>query len=121
MEQNNNFIKGLFIGSLAGGLVGTLTSLLYAAKSGKELRKDIKDKTNELYDGTEKLVMEAKTIAGNKVNDGKKILMDTKKQVDSIISTGKEVVDDEINHIKTSIKAGVNAYNETKIQNTNHG
>jgi hypothetical protein len=54
------------------------------------------------------------------MNDGKKIFMDARGKLDSIVSTGKEVVDDEINHIKTSVKAGVSAYNETKIHNHDH-
>ena len=120
MEQTNGYVKGIFIGTLAGGLIGSITALLYAAKSGKDLRKDIINKTNEYYDDTEKFIAETKTKAGNKMNDGKKIFIDAKGKIDSIVSSGKEVVDDEINHLKTSFKAGVNAYNETKIQNNDH-
>ena len=117
MEQNNGYVKGLFIGSLTGGLIGSITALLYAGKSGKELRKDIKNKTDKYYDVTEKFIADTKTKAGDRINDGMKIIMDAKGKVDSIVSTGKELVDEEINHIKSSINAGVNAYNETKIQN----
>ena len=42
--------KGLLIGFLTGGIVGAAIALLYAPKSGKELRKDIKDKADEFKD-----------------------------------------------------------------------
>ena len=120
MKQNNGYVKGLFIGSLAGVLIGSLTALSYAGKSGKELRKDIKNKTDKYYDDTEKFIADTKTKAGDRINDGMKFINDTKDKVDSIVSTKKELVGDEINHIKSSINAGVSAYIENKIHNNDH-
>ena len=45
MSQENGYVKGLFIGLLTGSAIGAIVALLYAPKSGKELRKDIKIKT----------------------------------------------------------------------------
>jgi gas vesicle protein len=120
MNQNNGYGKGLFIGSLAGGLIGSLTALLFTTRSGKEMRKDIKNKTDKYLDDTEKLINDTKAKAEDTINEGKKIFMDSKGEVDSIVSTGKELVDDEINHIKSSINAGVSAYIENKIHNSDH-
>ena len=117
MEQKNGYVKGLLIGSLAGGLIGALTALLFAAKSGKELRTDIKNKTNGYYDDTEKFIAQAKTMATGKINDGKKILVDAKNKIDSIVLTGMEVVDAEIDNIKSTFKSGVNSFNATKKDN----
>jgi len=47
MSKEKNLSKGLLIGFLAGGAIGAIIALLYAPKSGKELRKDIKDKADE--------------------------------------------------------------------------
>jgi len=44
-EDNSGMLKGLIIGVLAGGAVGALVALLYAPKSGRELRADIKEKS----------------------------------------------------------------------------
>ena len=38
MTQNNGVLKGLVIGLLAGSAIGAVLALLYAPKSGKELR-----------------------------------------------------------------------------------
>src|ERR1035437_8699423 len=103
MSNENGYVKGLFIGFLAGGAIGALVALLYAPKSGKELRYDIKNKTDEYYDETEKFIADAKVKAKSKTG--------------SIVSTGKEVVDGETAKLKTAFKAGVNAYKETKNQN----
>ena len=42
-EENNGMAKGMLVGFLAGSVVGAIIALLYAPKSGKELRKDIKE------------------------------------------------------------------------------
>ena len=139
MSQDNGYVKGLFIGLLAGGAVGALVALLYAPKSGKELRKDIKTKTDEYYDETEKFIADAKVKAKDMMNEGKKrseqiiatakvkseellknaerIFTEAKSKTGSIVSTGKDVVDGETTKLKTAFKAGMDAYKETKNQN----
>ena len=72
MSEENGYVKGLFIGLLAGGVVGAIVTLLYAPKSGKELRMDIKNKTDEYYDETEKFIADAKVKANDMMNEGKK-------------------------------------------------
>ena len=139
MSQENGYVKGLFVGLLAGGAMGALVALLTAPKSGKELRKDIKNKTNEYYDETEKFIADAKVKAKDMMNEGKKrsdqlianakskseellknaerIFTEAKNKTGSFFATGKEVVDGETAKLKTAFEAGVNAYKETKNQN----
>ena len=53
MHRNNSeqSSAGKFLlGLLAGGVVGSAIALLYAPKSGKELRRDIRDKKDYLFD-----------------------------------------------------------------------
>ncbi len=47
-------------------------ALLYAPKSGKELREDIKHKTDEYMDDAEKFIADAKVKAKDVINEGKK-------------------------------------------------
>jgi gas vesicle protein len=37
-------------GALIGGAIGAITALVFAPKSGRELRRDIADRSAELYD-----------------------------------------------------------------------
>jgi gas vesicle protein len=54
-----NFFKGLFIGSALGALAG----ILFAPKSGKELRSDIKDKGNKILNDGKEIYADASTKA----------------------------------------------------------
>ncbi|MGA7720507.1 MAG: YtxH domain-containing protein, partial [Ignavibacteriaceae bacterium] len=71
MSKNNNG-KGVLIGFLAGGALGAIIALLYAPKSGKELRSDIKVKADEYLGEAEKYIAEAKDKAKDMINEGKK-------------------------------------------------
>ena len=90
MEQGNGYLKGLIIGSLAGGLIGVFAALFYGSKRGKSLRKGIKNKTGEYYDETTKLLTDAKIKATDMLEEGKKIIKEVKSKADSIISNVKE-------------------------------
>ena len=136
MAQENNFGKGLMLGFLAGGAIGAAFALLYAPKSGKELREEIKSKSDDYLDDAEKYLADAKDRAINLINDGKKrsdklikdakvksdklmkdaeqVMHDAKKKTGEYIKTGKETADQKRDQIKTAIKAGVDAYKETK-------
>ncbi|MGE5410103.1 MAG: YtxH domain-containing protein [Clostridiales bacterium] len=132
MSRDNEMGKGLLIGLLAGSVVGSLIALLYAPKSGKELRKDIKDKTDEFMEDAEKYLSEAKDKAVDLINDGKKksekLIADAKVKVDSLlqdaekilsdakdkageaINTSKDSVGKESDKLKNAFKAGLDAY-----------
>jgi len=58
MKTGNSFLTGLLTGAAIGGII----ALLYAPKSGKETREDIKSKFAEL----EKELEELKGKAGQK-------------------------------------------------------
>jgi len=136
MSHDNNLTKGFLIGFLAGGTVGAIVALLTAPKSGKELRADIKTKSEEYFDEAEKYLAEAKDKARELINEGKKkserIISDAKTKSDDIlkdaekiikeakvkttdvIQTGKEKIEVEADRIKSSVKAGIDAYKEAK-------
>ena len=49
-EEDESFAKELLIGGLIGGVVGITAGLLLAPKSGKQLRHDITEIGEEIYD-----------------------------------------------------------------------
>lgn len=136
MAQDNNIGKGIVIGFIAGGALGAALALLYAPKSGRELREDIRGKTDEALDEAEKYIAEAKDKAIDLINDGKKksdkLIKDAKEKSDKLlkdaekvfeeaktkageyVKTGKETAGQKRDQLKTAIKAGVDAYKETK-------
>jgi gas vesicle protein len=135
-HDNNNLTKGLLLGFVAGGAVGAILALLYAPKSGKELRADIKLKTDDYLDEAEKYLAEAKDKAKDMINEGRKrsekIITDAKSKSDEILKDAekifhdakskssetfqhsKEKIESEAGRIKDSVKAGIDAYKEAK-------
>src|SRR5690606_19594157 len=77
--------KGIafFVGTLVGSVIGSATALLFAPKSGKELRGDIKagtekviEKGSEAIDGVSETVFEV----SKKIEDGATKAVHTAKQ-----------------------------------------
>lgn len=125
MENRTSSSKGFLLGLLAGGAIGSITALLYAPKSGRELRKDIGNKSREVVKGTEQYIDSAKTRAANIISDGRKkaesMISDARKKADQLTkgteklyTQGKEYLTDEAIKIKDAVKAGVDTYNEER-------
>lgn len=114
MLKENGSGKGLIKGLLVGGTVVGLVSLFLASKSGKELRKDIKDKFNKNLEESKKIINDGKLKANDLIDNGLKIFSDAKLKTGSILLTGKEILDHEKDKIKPAFKLGVDAYTETK-------
>jgi gas vesicle protein len=128
MAQNNSMLKGLVIGLLAGGAIGAVLALLYAPKSGKELRSDLRDKADDLLDGAEGYVNAARAKAGELVTEAKRrsdqIISDAKKKAGSLIEDADKIISDarqkagpiveEGSRLKNAVRAGVEAYREER-------
>lgn len=136
--EESKMTKGLVLGFLTGGIVGTLVTLLYAPKAGKELRADITKKKDEIIDDTSEYMQIAKEKASELINDGKKksetLISEAKKKATSIIEDAnkvlseakdkaeeklgnvKEKVSTEAEKVKGAFQAGKDAYLEEKKQ-----
>ena len=128
--------KKIAIGTLIGACVGYFAGVFTAPKSGKELRADIKMKSEEYLDEAEKYLTEAKDKARELINEGKKkserLIHDARSKSDDILKdaekvfkdakikttdafhAGKEKIETEAERIKSSVKAGLDAYKEAK-------
>ena len=134
--EENKMAKGIILGFLAGSVVGGIIALLYAPKSGKEFRHDIKIKKDEFLDDTAEYMQIAKSKANELINEGKRkgeqLITDAKKKAGTLIEDAnsllsnakdkavekfggaKDKVTNEADRIKDAFKAGVDAYNEEK-------
>lgn len=134
--EDNKTTKGLLLGFITGGIVGAAIALLYAPKSGKELRHQIKNKKDELLDDTSEFLQIAKTKAADMVNEGKRrseeLISDAKKKANSLIGDAntilneakqrasttidstKEKISSEAERVKEAFKSGMEAYNQEK-------
>jgi len=124
-EDKNGLTKGLIIGLLIGGVVGAITALLYAPKSGRELRADIKKKATDLAENTSDIIKKAKSNIGETVNVAKsrsdQIVSEVKEKAghimddaEKVLSEVRERVGSEGSKIKSAFRAGVDAYKSEK-------
>jgi len=102
MENNKGqeYSRGLSFlkGAIIGGIVGAIAALAFAPKSGKELRADIKRRTNEL------------------ANDADEALQVLHEKTDKILAEGRKKADvllQEIEQKLTSIKVNPNELYES--------
>ncbi|MDR0926545.1 MAG: YtxH domain-containing protein [Ignavibacteria bacterium] len=121
MRDNYSPAKTFLLGAIIGGAVGAVTALLFAPKSGRELRRDIADTTNEIYDKTTDFV-------STTIQDGKQkaqsIIDAAKRQADSILAkssdyyedakgkvvSSAETVQQRFDNLKEAAKAGADAF-----------
>lgn len=135
-NEENGMGKGLLIGFLTGAAVGSILALLFAPKSGKELRDDIKTKSQDFIEDADLYIVKAKDKASQLINEGKKksekLVAETKEKVDTLLGEaekilseardkagnvahqGKEKIEKESERLKTAIKAGMDAYKTEK-------
>ncbi|MCA9376577.1 YtxH domain-containing protein [Candidatus Nomurabacteria bacterium] len=69
MSKGTSFVKG----AVAGAIAGTVAGVLFAPKSGKETRNDIKKKAQELKTQAEDVYKKAKMSLDKKVAEVKKL------------------------------------------------
>jgi len=133
MPQENrgaDFFKGFLI----GGSIGAVIALLFAPKSGNELRADIRRKSREIYDETEEKFGEWKEQAAEIVEQGKRQaealrtqaeakIAETRAKAEQLVSEGRakardlveqgvKTVEREKGRVKSALDAGVKAYRE---------
>jgi gas vesicle protein len=126
--RDNQMMKGVLIGLLAGGAIGAILALLYAPKSGKELRAEIREKADDLVEGANQYVNAAQSKAGDIVSEAKKrsdlLISDAKKKADTLLSDADRVLSDarqkagnaveEGTRLKGAVKAGIDAFKEER-------
>lgn len=136
MSQNTKNVKGFFIGFLAGSAVGAVVALLTTPKSGENLRKEIKQKSDEYFDEVDKYLAETKNNAGKVIEesrrkfanilhdikskpeaiyrDAERVFNDAKGKTIEVFNSGKEIVETETERLTSSVKAGIETYNDEK-------
>ncbi|MDZ7767332.1 MAG: YtxH domain-containing protein [Melioribacteraceae bacterium] len=136
MSQNTKSTKGYFIGFLAGGVIGAAVTLLTTPKSGANMRKEIKQKSDEYFDEVDKYFSEAKQNANKMMDESRRkfatILHDIKSKPEAmykdagrafndakgktieVFNSGKERVETETEKLTSSVKAGLETNNDEK-------
>jgi gas vesicle protein len=91
-----HFFKGLLIGSALGALAG----ILFAPKSGKELRSDIKKKGNEILKDGKEIYADASTKAKEIIGEVKHQVTELKRDAEDAGEKIVEEVHEKIGQVK---------------------
>jgi gas vesicle protein len=78
------------LGLLIGGALGALAGILFAAKSGKELRSDIKGKVREVVKDAEDIYADSSTKAKAIFEEAKHQAKELKKDADRHFSEARQ-------------------------------
>lgn len=130
--------RGLFVGFLLGSVAGSVIALLYAPKTGKELRGDIRERSDDFLKDTENYIEQARSRANDLINEGKKksekMVADAKVKVDELlgeaedvlekakektgdyVQDGKSKIEKKGDKLKSAVKAGLDSYKNEKEQ-----
>ncbi|MBI2793482.1 MAG: YtxH domain-containing protein [Ignavibacteria bacterium] len=108
------YSKGFMLGTVVGGAVGALLALLFAPKSGRDFRRDIADKSEEIVDKASEFFSQTEQQSEDVVNEGKiraeRIVNSARAKAESLLSNAEQVLHDariRAQSIKEGVQSGV--------------
>jgi len=85
-EEGKNYLLGTLITLLAGLSVGFVLGILFAPKPGKEIRKDIKDKSEEF-------IKKSKEGVTGTIDKTKELVEKSRSKFEEVKGKGKETIE----------------------------
>ena len=82
----------VLVSFVAGAAIGAGLALLYAPKSGREMRESLVDLTEDAVDKIKEYAKEAQEKIKNAVEDGKETFVEKKSVLASAIVAGREAM-----------------------------
>ncbi len=94
-DDNGVSASTVLVSFLAGAALGAGLALLYAPKSGREMREQIGDLADDAVDKIKEYAREAQEKIKATLEDGKETIMEKKSILSSAIEAGKEAMQRE--------------------------
>lgn len=94
-DEQGSSAGTVFLSFLAGAAVGAGLALLYAPKTGKELREKIADLTDDAVGKIKEYASEAQEKLKSTIEDSKDVIKEKKSIISSAIEAGKEAMERE--------------------------
>ena len=91
-EDNGLNAGTVILAFLGGAAVGAGLALLYAPKTGKELRTNIKGLTEDAIDKIKEYATDAQEKIKTTIEDGKELFSEKKSILSSALEAGKEAM-----------------------------
>jgi gas vesicle protein len=94
-EKRGACVGTVLITFLAGAAVGSGLALLFAPKSGREMREQIKDLTDDAVSKTKEYAKDAQEKIKSTYEAGMELVKEKQTIINSAIETGKEAMERE--------------------------
>ena len=85
----------VLVSFVAGAAIGAGLALLYAPKSGREMRENIADLTDDAVDKIKEYAKEAQEKIKSAIEEGKETIVEKKSILASAIEAGREAMHKE--------------------------
>lgn len=95
----------IVISFLAGAAIGSGLALLFAPKTGREVREQIKDLTDDAVDRIREYARDAQDKIIDTLESGKELVKEKKSIISTAIEAGKEAMEKERERISEEHKA----------------
>jgi gas vesicle protein len=94
-EDRGASVGTVLISFLAGAAIGSGLALLFAPKSGREVREQIKDLTEDAVGKIKEYARDAQEKIKTTYEDGKELIKEKKTILSSAIEAGKDAIEKE--------------------------
>ncbi|HLO17686.1 MAG TPA: YtxH domain-containing protein [Anaerolineales bacterium] len=109
MEPVSDGAKHVLMGIIIGGLVGATAMMLFAPRSGEELRAEIRDKAADLRDRTTDTV---KDTVSQVVSKAGHLKGDVKGKTEDLKGLGQDMLVEQLDRATEALKAAKKAIQE---------
>lgn len=94
-EDRGSSLATVVVSFLAGAAIGSGLALLFAPKTGREVREQIRDLTDDAVDKIRDYARDAQEKIKSTYECGKEVVMEKKSIISSAIEAGKEAMEKE--------------------------
>ncbi|MBP1751980.1 MAG: hypothetical protein H6Q57_816 [Geobacteraceae bacterium] len=104
-DERGTSVGTILISFLAGAALGSGLALLFAPKSGREMREQIKDLTDDAVDRIREYARDAQEKVKSTYEEGKELVKEKKSMISSAIEAGKEAMEREREKVSEELKS----------------
>lgn len=103
MSEEKGICAGtVLVSFVAGAAIGAGLALLYAPKSGQEMRETIADFAEDAVDKIKEYTKEAQEKIKTAIDDGKETIIEKKSILASALEAGREAMNKEKERVSTT-------------------
>ncbi len=103
-DDHGASLATVMVSFLAGAAIGSGLALLFAPKTGREVREQIKDLTDDAVDRIRDYTRDAQEKIKSTYECGKEVILEKKSIISSAIEAGKEAIEKEKERISEAHK-----------------